>query len=38
MKTSKSNPWIFLVAAAVTIAVALSGRLACQTGAVKSVR
>jgi hypothetical protein len=35
VKTSKSNPWIFLVAAAVTIAVALSGRLACQTGAVK---
>src|SRR5690242_10460747 len=36
MKTSKSNPWIFCVAATVTIAVALSGRLAGQTAAVKS--
>jgi hypothetical protein len=36
MKTSKSNPWIFCVAAAVTIAVALSGGLAGQTAAVKS--
>jgi len=36
MTTSKSNPWIFCVAATVTIAVALSGRLAGQTAAVKS--
>jgi hypothetical protein len=36
MKTSKSNPWIFCIAATVTIAVALSGRLAGQTAAVKS--
>jgi hypothetical protein len=36
MKTSKTNPWIFCMAAAVTIAVALSGQLAGQTAAVKS--
>jgi hypothetical protein len=36
MKTSKPNSWIFCVAAGVTIAVALSGRLAGQTAAVKS--
>ena len=36
MKTSKSNPWILCIAATVTIAVALSGRLAGQTAAVKS--
>jgi hypothetical protein len=36
MKTSKSNPWILCVAAAVTIAVAFSGRLAGQSVAVKS--
>jgi hypothetical protein len=35
MKTSKSNPWLFC-AAAITIAVALSGGLAGQTAAVKS--
>jgi hypothetical protein len=37
MKTSKSNSWIFCVAATVTIAVALSGRLAGQSVAEKSV-
>jgi len=36
MKTSKPNSWIFCVAATVTIAVALSGRLAGQSVAVKS--
>jgi len=36
MKTSKSNSWIFWVAATVTIAVAFSGRLAGQSVAVKS--
>jgi len=36
MKTSKSNSWIFCVAASVTIAVAFSGRLAGQSAAVKS--
>jgi Domain of unknown function (DUF4410) len=36
MKTSKSNSWIFCVAASVTIAVAFSGQLAGQTAAVKS--
>jgi hypothetical protein len=36
MKTSKSNSWIFCVAATVTIAVAFSGRLAGQTATVKS--
>ena len=35
MKTSKPNSWTFCVAAIVTIAVALSGRLAGQTAAVK---
>src|ERR1039457_6797807 len=35
MKTSKRNSWTFCVAACVTIAVALSGRLAGQTAAVK---
>ena len=35
MKTSKRNSWIFCVAACVTIAVALSGRLAGQTAALK---
>lgn len=34
MTTSKPNSWIFCVAACVTIAVALSGRLAGQTAAV----
>ena len=38
MKTSKPNSWIFCVAACVTIAVALSGRLAGQTAAVKVLR
>ena len=36
MTTSKSTPWIFCVAATVTIAVALSGSLAGQTAGVKS--
>src|SRR5437588_1519015 len=36
MKTSKSNPWIVCIAATVTIAVGLSGRLAGQTAAMKS--
>src|SRR5271165_3667156 len=36
MKTSKSNSWIFCVAASVTIAVAFSGRMAGQTAAGKS--
>jgi hypothetical protein len=36
MKISKSNPWIFCVAASVTIAVAFPARLACQTVVVKS--
>lgn len=36
MRTSKSNSWIFCVAATVTIAAAFSGRLAGQTAAVKS--
>jgi len=36
MKISKSNPWIFCVVASVTIAVAFSTRLACQTQVVKS--
>lgn len=35
MKTSKPNSWAFCVVASVTIAVALSGRLAGQTAAVK---
>lgn len=35
MKISKPNSWIFCVAASVTIAVALSGRLAAQSAAVK---
>jgi len=35
MKTTKPNSWIFCVAASVTIAVALSGRLAAQSAAVK---
>ena len=35
MKPSKPNSWTFCVAAFVTIAVALSGRLAGQTAAVK---
>src|SRR5271157_265410 len=35
MKTSKPNSWIFCVTACITIAVALSGRLAGQTVAVK---
>jgi hypothetical protein len=37
MKTSKQNSWIFCLAAAVTIAVAFSGRLAGQSVAEKSV-
>ena len=36
MKTSKPKSWTFCAAAFVTIAVALSGRVAGQTGAVKS--
>src|SRR5580765_1817287 len=36
MRTSKSNSWIFCVAATVTIAAAFSSRLAGQTAAVKS--
>jgi len=36
MKTSRLSPWIFCVAATFTIAVALSGRLAAQTAAVRS--
>jgi hypothetical protein len=36
MRTSKPNSWTFCLAAFVTIAVALSGRLAGQTAAVKS--
>ena len=36
MKTSKPNSWTFCVAAFVTIAVALSGRLAAETAAMKS--
>ena len=36
MKTSKSHPCVFCVAAAITIAVALPGGLAAQTAAVKS--
>ena len=36
MRTSKWNLWIFCVAASVTIAVALSGRLAAQNAAVES--
>ena len=36
MKTSKTNSWIFCVAASVTIAVAFSGLLAAQTATVKS--
>jgi hypothetical protein len=36
MKTTKRNSWIFCVAAGVTIALALSGRLAGQTAAAKS--
>ncbi len=35
MKTTKPNSWVFCVAASVTIAVALSGRLAAQSAAVK---
>jgi hypothetical protein len=35
MKTSKPNSWTFCVVASVTIAAALSGRLAGQTAAVK---
>ena len=36
MKTSKANSWMFCLAAVITIAVALSGRLAGQTAAVNS--
>src|ERR1700745_2416847 len=36
MKTSKSNSWIFCVAAAVTLAVAFSGRLGAQSAAMES--
>jgi hypothetical protein len=36
MKTSKSNSWTFCVAAAVTLAVAFSGRLAAQSAAGES--
>ena len=36
MKTSKSNSWIFCVAASITIAFAFSGQLAGQSASVKS--